>query len=349
MTTSKTPGDLQLLDPSADRHVLLDEQRQRRRVMIVGDIHGCCDELQELLDSYGHPDDTLILVGDLVNKGPKSAAVVKIARERKALAVVGNHELASLRAWTKRQGGLNPNVETYYSWTDELSLEDVEYMKQLPFTIRLPLHQALVVHAGIVPGVELEAQDLLSMVTMRNLVPVEGREYTGESEGEDLMHRESQCASEAAQYVASESSNRGSAWAPLWQGPYHIYFGHDAKRRLQRCPFATGFLFTHGGEYLAGLPPCGPFASVSASVAVAFSMSMCLHPCSFPCHAKGELPIHQHVHVGLDTGCLYGGRLTAAILQLGKKPQLVRSGFLLVQNAELKDHLLVQNAELNNL
>ena len=60
----------------------------------------CFDELQELLSKVGfqRDRDVLVLAGDFCNKGPQSAAVVKFAREIGALAVVGNHELLSLRA-----------------------------------------------------------------------------------------------------------------------------------------------------------------------------------------------------------------------------------------------------------
>ena len=68
--------------------------------MIVGDIHGCCDEFRELLDSHRRPGDVVILVGDMVNKGPKSEEVIPVARELGCWAVVGNHELASLRGRT---------------------------------------------------------------------------------------------------------------------------------------------------------------------------------------------------------------------------------------------------------
>ena len=40
--------------------------------MIVGDLHGCFEELYDLMVLDGDPDDTLILVGDLVNKGRRS-------------------------------------------------------------------------------------------------------------------------------------------------------------------------------------------------------------------------------------------------------------------------------------
>jgi predicted phosphodiesterase len=47
------------------------------RLLVVGDVHGCFDELQQLLlkVDYKQGRDNLVFVGDLVNKGPKSAEV----------------------------------------------------------------------------------------------------------------------------------------------------------------------------------------------------------------------------------------------------------------------------------
>jgi Icc-related predicted phosphoesterase len=56
---------------------------EKRRTIIVGDVHGCYDELCELLDkvAYCKECDTLIFAGDLVNKGPQSVNVVRLARQ----------------------------------------------------------------------------------------------------------------------------------------------------------------------------------------------------------------------------------------------------------------------------
>eukprot|EP00656_Telonema_subtile_P020091 TRINITY_DN21259_c0_g1_i1.p1 TRINITY_DN21259_c0_g1~~TRINITY_DN21259_c0_g1_i1.p1 ORF type:complete len:279 (+),score=54.38 TRINITY_DN21259_c0_g1_i1:592-1428(+) len=227
-----------MLDPEAAAHVSVVDPGSR--VMIVGDIHGCCDEFRQLLKKHHRRTDTLILAGDLVNKGPKSVQVVQLAREMGALAVLGNHEVATLRAWQSRCGGKHPEQHPRYAWTDELLPEDVDYLRRLPYTIRLPAHNALVVHAGLVPGVLLEEQRPNDMVMMRDL------------------------ESSATGLRASEKPV-GQPWAGVWDGPEHVYFGHDAKRRLQKCEFATG----------------------------------------------------------LDTGCLYGGQLTAAILEVGQPRKIV--------------------------
>jgi bis(5'-nucleosyl)-tetraphosphatase (symmetrical) len=165
------PEEFELMDPAAPRHAVLSEEAQRKRILIVGDIHGCADEFRELLAMHRHPDDTLILVGDLVNKGPKSAEVVPLARELGAFAVVGNHELASLAGRHARQGGQKPEAAKRYEWTDAMSEADVEFVRNLPYTLSLPLHNAIVVHAGLVPGVALEEQSLHHMVSMRTLRP----------------------------------------------------------------------------------------------------------------------------------------------------------------------------------
>ncbi|EKX46004.1 hypothetical protein GUITHDRAFT_56118, partial [Guillardia theta CCMP2712] len=216
------------------------------RVMIVGDVHGCCDELEELLRLHHKEGDLLILAGDLVNKGPKSVEVVRLARRMNAMAVVGNHEISSLRGYFARSGGKVKDVEEKYEWTDGLCVEDVEFIRSLPFTISIPSYNVIVVHAGLVPDLSLAEQDHRHMVTMRNLRVCNA----GEEESETCRTR----------YEALELDDGVSEpWAALWKGPSHVYFGHDAKRRLQLYKHATG----------------------------------------------------------LDTGCLYGDRLSAAILERG--------------------------------
>ncbi|CAI7640742.1 unnamed protein product [Penicillium glandicola] len=71
------------------------------RLIIVGDVHGMRKSLEALLDKVGFDKskgDHLILVGDLVNKGPDSPGVVDLAIKLGASAVRGNHENAVLDA-----------------------------------------------------------------------------------------------------------------------------------------------------------------------------------------------------------------------------------------------------------
>ena len=65
----------------------------RARVLCVGDVHGCIDELCDLLRQVNYkPWDTVLFLGDLVAKGPNSVDVIRLAMDIGALAVRGNHD-----------------------------------------------------------------------------------------------------------------------------------------------------------------------------------------------------------------------------------------------------------------
>ena len=68
------------------------------RVIAIGDVHGCIDELQALLRRCDYrPGDLIVFLGDLVSKGPDSLAVVQMARELGAMGVRGNHDFEVIR------------------------------------------------------------------------------------------------------------------------------------------------------------------------------------------------------------------------------------------------------------
>lgn len=83
--------------------LLLDAVTQRAlekqpRVIAIGDVHGCIDELQALLRRCDYrPGDLIVFLGDLVSKGPDSLAVVQMARELGAMGVRGNHDFEVIR------------------------------------------------------------------------------------------------------------------------------------------------------------------------------------------------------------------------------------------------------------
>ena len=67
------------------------------RIIAIGDIHGCHLEFADLLAQINlTKDDQLILLGDLVNRGPDSTKVIDLARQNNAISLLGNHELRPL-------------------------------------------------------------------------------------------------------------------------------------------------------------------------------------------------------------------------------------------------------------
>src|SRR5580692_7866895 len=73
------------------------------RTLIVGDVHGCRAELEALLDVIRFTTgDQLVLVGDLLARGPDSLGVLDVVRRVGALFVRGNHE-EKLLTWHREK------------------------------------------------------------------------------------------------------------------------------------------------------------------------------------------------------------------------------------------------------
>ena len=196
-----------------------DETVNGRRVLVIGDVHGCLDELQELLrQTNTTPENTLIVFcGDVVNKGPKNIETLRFVRQLGSLAVKGNHEEHVIKEWFRYKNNGLDGLRNKYHWVQDMTQEEVDYLISLPFTISIPCCNAIVVHAGLVPGVPLNYQQPKDMTLMRNLI-----------EKDNL------------QLEPTKVIENGLAWASYWEGPQHVYYGHDARRKLQKRNFSTG-------------------------------------------------------------------------------------------------------------
>jgi predicted phosphodiesterase len=71
------------------------------RTIVVGDIHGCYDELIKLLEKVELTSaDRVVSVGDLIAKGPKSKEVLDLfSNDTRFSSVIGNHDLKVLSFW----------------------------------------------------------------------------------------------------------------------------------------------------------------------------------------------------------------------------------------------------------
>ena len=110
---------------------------------------GCLDELLELLAlaCYDNSTDGLVLTGDLVDKGPKSAELLRWVRESGVRAVRGNHEDLALAARLGRGRWALAGAEMPASlqFVRELSDEDVEFLEQ----VRVPVTAGQSVSLGV--------------------------------------------------------------------------------------------------------------------------------------------------------------------------------------------------------
>jgi predicted phosphodiesterase len=188
-----------------------------RRTIVIGDVHGCVVELEDLLKAVEHQrDDDVVFVGDLVAKGPDSQGVVQLAREIGARGVRGNHDHHVL-SWRRRtlagDDELAPLRPHHQQVADTLKEADWRYIEGLPLILRLPEHRAIVVHGGFAPGVPLSDQKAEHLLNLRSITP-DGR--------------------------PSKRVSAGEPWAKSWNGPEEALFGHDAVRGLQQYRYATG-------------------------------------------------------------------------------------------------------------
>lgn len=133
---------------------------------LIGDVHGCLDELLALLTKLGwqtephlhHPENRkLFFVGDLVDRGPNSVGVLKFVMNAvesgMALCVPGNHDIKLVKALKGQQVSLNHGLK---ETMDQLAAESAEFREKVrEFLYKLVSHQVVddgrlcVAHAGL--------------------------------------------------------------------------------------------------------------------------------------------------------------------------------------------------------
>ena len=209
---------------------------RRPETFVVGDIHGCGAELDDLMERAGFDPrhHNGILVGDLYTRGPDPRRVYDRIRELGLRAVVGNHEehllhlvrriLSGEKNIDTVRAGSRRAVDAFRSELDNL----VSHLESLPYCIRSIGEDDrawVVVHAGVHPVGGFDPADKRIMTRIRSWPP------------DDPV---------------------APRWHELYTGEPLIIFGHDARH---------GLVVHRNGD---GRPRA----------------------------------------VGLDTGCVYGGRLT---------------------------------------
>ena len=211
------------------RHDTQPDIQPHHRVLFVGDVHGCFDELQALIaEARITPGtDYILLAGDLINKGPKPLPLIDWLRTTpRVYSVMGNHDHHVVRAMQRQADGHTPADMTYtthpHDWVAaHMSTEQRQWYLSLPLTIRLPSLSPphLLVHAGLVPGVPLERQQPFDLMNIRNVLP-DGSGTKKRTDGVNWVERYGgdegtivfgHCAARGVQLVKDESGGGGGA------------------------------------------------------------------------------------------------------------------------------------------
>lgn len=186
------------------------------RTFVVGDIHGCYDELLDLLGLVGlGAGDRLVCVGDLVVKGEKNRQVLDLfMSDARFDSVLGNHDRAVLRGLRGERDGLKASQARCVGELGPDAGRYAEYLGALPALLDLGSH--VVVHAGLRPGVALDEQEEDDLVELRTLGP-------------------------------DRTSREGVPWYEVYDGPQTALFGHwpasPPRRGLRALGLDTGCVY----------------------------------------------------------------------------------------------------------
>lgn len=263
-------------------------------VYCVGDVQGCDAPLGRLLAEidFSPSRDTLFVLGDLVNRGPASAQVLRrlMALGPAAQCVLGNHDL-HLLAVAAGAGRLKPldTLDELLQAPDRQAMLD--WLRQQPLAIWQ--HDVLMVHAGVLPSWTVEHTLALAA------------EVEAVLRGPDL-----------SDFLHHMYGNTPAAWRDDLTGNDRLRVVVNALTRLRFCS-AEGVMEFASKEG-ADSAPAGymPWFDVpgrqTAHVTVAFG------------HWSTLGKLHRQDVWALDTGCVWGGCLSALRLSNTGKPEIIQ-------------------------
>jgi bis(5'-nucleosyl)-tetraphosphatase (symmetrical) len=264
----------------------------------VGDVQGCCDELESLLGAirFDAARDRLWFVGDLVNRGPRSLDVLRLVRQLgdAAIVVLGNHDL-HLLAIARGAAHLRPAdraLEPVLAAPDRDSLLD--WLQARPLLHCDATLGVVMVHAGLPPQWD---------------VP-QARACAAELEA--ALRSEHSGRLFAAMY-----GNQPDLWDDDLQGDARLRFITNALTRLRVCDREGRLLLKHKGP--PGRMPADaiPWFRVPGRRS-AGTRIVCGHWSALGYHDGDGV-------LALDTGCVWGGTLTARRLDAPEPPVSVPS------------------------
>ena len=259
---------------------------------LIGDLQGCNAPFQRLLRKidFSPSRDTLYLLGDLVNRGPDSLGVLRslMALGDAAQCLLGNHDLHLLALWQGvRKPGRKDTVQNILSAADKTPLMD--WLRHRP----LAIFESgwLMVHAGVLPQWSVAQTLTLAHEVQQALRGVN-----------------------VSDFLTSMYGNLPAQWHDNLEGADRLRVIVNALTRLRFCTNDGEMDFSSSEE--ASCAPQGflPWyeapdrATVNTPIAFGHWSTLVSGPVRTTGLRNNSLP--------LDTGCVWGGCLTAA--KLGK-------------------------------
>jgi bis(5'-nucleosyl)-tetraphosphatase (symmetrical) len=257
----------------------------------VGDIQGCYDELRALLDRIGFDPvaDRLWLVGDLVNRGPESLSVLRYVKALgdQAVVVLGNHDLHLLAlAVGNDRHAKKSNLDEVLSAPDRDDILD--WLRHRPLMHVDEKKRFAMVHAGLPPQWDLAQASACA------------KELEAELQGPGY-----------ADFLHAMYGNQPDLWSPELSGTDRLRFITNCFTRLRYCDIEGRLLLDE-----KALPDSQPEHAIpwfkvpgraTRDERIVFG------------HWSTLGYLAEHNAWALDSGCLWGGTLTAVRIRR-KKP-----------------------------
>ncbi|WP_066332624.1 symmetrical bis(5'-nucleosyl)-tetraphosphatase [Azohydromonas lata] len=255
----------------------------------IGDLQGCCDAFERLLAELGFSPsrDRLTVLGDLVNRGPASLGTLRRLRDlgNAADALLGNHDLHLLAV----AHGVRPQhrSDTLRDILESGEREAwIDWIRQRPLALRR--EGWLCVHAGLPP--QWSGDDTLALA----------------GEVETLLRGPG-----LADFLAVMYGNEPARWSDALQDAQRWRFVINVLTRMRFCAADGTLDFKTKDGALAAPPGLMPWFEVpgrrSEGEPIAFG------------HWSTLGLINRPELLALDTGCVWGGRLTAVRVDGGRR------------------------------
>jgi bis(5'-nucleosyl)-tetraphosphatase (symmetrical) len=261
----------------------------------IGDLQGCLGPLERLLAlvDFSPSRDTLYPLGDLVNRGPDSLGLLRRLRalDDAARPILGNHDLHLLAvAAGLRRAHVNDTLGPILAAGERQALLD--WVRSQPLARQA--HGWLLVHAGVLPSWS-GAQTLALAAEVQDVL--QGPEHLD--------------------FLAHMYGNQPPQWSEDLRGWERLRVVVNALTRLRFCTPDGAMEFAHSGPANTAPPAYLPWFEApgrqTEGQAIAFG-----HWSTLSLDQPVRQPVLRRMTLGLDTGCLWGGRLTAA--RLGPTP-----------------------------